>query len=47
MAAPGTANDELERMAFADAKTREYTDGKEVVKVVVVPGRLINIVVRG
>ena len=28
MASPETANDELERMALADEKTREYTDGK-------------------
>ena len=47
MAAPGTADDELQRMAFADLKVREYTDGKAVVKVVVVPNRLVNIVVKG
>ncbi|MBK7392626.1 MAG: leucine--tRNA ligase [Chloracidobacterium sp.] len=47
LAAPGTSDDELQRMAFADEKTREFTDGKEVVKVIVVPNRLINIVVKG
>ncbi|HRI02660.1 MAG TPA: leucine--tRNA ligase [Pyrinomonadaceae bacterium] len=47
LAAPDTADEELQRMAFADAKTREFTDGKEVVKVIVVPNRLINIVVKG
>ncbi len=46
MAAPGTANDELERMAFADEKIREYTDGRQIVKVVVVPNRLVNIVLK-
>ena len=47
LAAPGTSDDELQRMAFADEKTREFTDGKEIVKVIVVPNRLINIVVKG
>ena len=46
MAAPETPNGELEKMAFADEKVREYTDGKEIVKVIVVPKRLVNIVVR-
>ena len=46
LASPETANDELEKMAFADEKVREYTDGKEIVKVVVVPKRLVNIVVK-
>lgn len=46
LAGPETPNEELERMALADEKTREYTDGKEIVKVIVVPKRLVNIVVR-
>lgn len=46
MASPETPNDELEKMAFADEKVREYTDGKEIVKVIVVPKRLVNIVVK-
>lgn len=46
LAAPGTDNDELERLALADEKTQEFTAGKEIVKVVVVPNRLVNIVVR-
>jgi len=41
------AHEVLEQAALADAKIREYTDGKEVAKIVVVPGRLVNIVVRG
>jgi leucyl-tRNA synthetase len=47
MAAPGTDDEELQRMAFADDKVCEYTMGKKVVKVVVVPNRLVNIVVKG
>ena len=46
-ATPDAANADLESMALADAKVQEYTAGKEIVKVVVVPKRLVNIVVRG
>lgn len=47
LAAPDTPDDVLETMAFGDDKIREYTDGKEIAKVIVVPGRLVNIVVKG
>ena len=33
-------------MALADEKVREYTDGKEIIKVIVVPKRLVNIVIK-
>ncbi|MBP9664099.1 MAG: leucine--tRNA ligase [Pyrinomonadaceae bacterium] len=46
LASPEATDQELEYQAFADVKVREYTDGKDVVKVVVVPKRLVNIVVR-
>ncbi|MEQ1644943.1 MAG: class I tRNA ligase family protein, partial [Pyrinomonadaceae bacterium] len=46
-ASPESANDDLEKMALVDEKVREYTDGKEIVKVVVVPKRLVNIVTKG
>jgi leucyl-tRNA synthetase len=46
LAAPETASEDLERMAFADAKVKEYTDGREIVKIIVVPNRLVNIVVK-
>ena len=46
-AAPETANDDLEKMALADAKVREYINGKEIVKIIVVPKRLVNIVIKG
>jgi len=46
-ASPEAANEELEKLAFADEKVHEYTNGKEVVKVVVVPKRLVNIVIKG
>lgn len=46
MASPDATDQQLHEMAFEDEKVREYTDGKEIVKVVVVPKRLVNIVVR-
>jgi leucyl-tRNA synthetase, eubacterial and mitochondrial family len=46
-ASPETANEELEQMALSDVKVNEFTNGREVVKVVVVPNRLVNIVVKG
>jgi len=46
-ATPETANDELEQLALADQKVKEFTNGKEVAKVIVVPNRLVNIVVKG
>ena len=36
--------DEVEAAAQASSKVREHTDGKTVRKVIVVPGRLVNIV---
>ncbi len=43
--APETSNEDLEKLALADAKVREFTDGKEIVKIIIVPKRLVNIVV--
>ncbi|MFW5450077.1 MAG: leucine--tRNA ligase [Methylophagaceae bacterium] len=37
----------IEAQALADDNVQKFTDGKEVRKVIVVPGRLINIVVAG
>lgn len=47
MASPETPAAELEAMALADEKIREFTAGKEIVKVIVVPKRLVSIVVKG
>jgi len=46
-APPEASNEVLETMAFDAEKIAELVAGKDVVKVVVVPGRLVNIVVRG
>jgi leucyl-tRNA synthetase len=42
----GTASDELERRALADEKSQAFVQGKQIVKVVVVPDKLVNIVVK-
>ena len=42
----GISKDEAEKAALADERTARYTEGKKVVKVIVVPGRIINIVVK-
>jgi leucyl-tRNA synthetase len=46
LAPPDAANDELQTMAFGDEKIAELVAGKDVIKVIVVPGRLVNIVVK-
>ncbi len=43
--AKDTPKDELEAMALASDRTKKYMDGKPAKKVIVVPGRLVNIVV--
>jgi leucyl-tRNA synthetase len=42
----GTPREALEKHAIGDAKIRALLDGKQVVKVIVVPDKLVNIVVR-
>jgi leucyl-tRNA synthetase len=42
----GTPGEHLEKIALADAKIQPWIDGKQVVKVVVVPDKLVNIVVK-
>lgn len=38
--------EELEKLAFTDSRIQELTSGKSIVKVIVVPGRLVNVVVK-
>jgi leucyl-tRNA synthetase len=42
-----TPKEQIEAEAQASVKVKIYTDGKEVKKVITVPGRLVNIVVAG
>ncbi len=39
-------DDEIKDIAVSDEKVKSFTDGKEIVKVIVVKGRLVNIVVK-
>ncbi|AET70432.1 leucyl-tRNA synthetase [Desulfosporosinus orientis DSM 765] len=45
-AAADISADELEKLALAQPKVEEFTQGKTVVKVITVPGKLVNIVVK-
>lgn len=38
--------EELEKVALADEKVQEFIAGKDVAKVIVIPGKLVNIVVK-
>jgi leucyl-tRNA synthetase len=42
----GTGKEELERLALANEKVKPFLEGKQIVKIVVVPDRLVNIVIR-
>ena len=42
----GTSEEELKRLALADPKVQPFLEGKNVMKVIVVPDKLVNIVVR-
>jgi leucyl-tRNA synthetase len=46
MVAFGTPKESLEAQAMADEKVRPHIDGKKVVKVISVPDKLVNIVVK-
>lgn len=39
--------EEMERMALDDPKIRALVQGKEIVKKIVIPGKLVNIVIKG
>jgi len=42
----GATNDQVEQAALADEKVKAAIAGKQIVKIIVVPGKLVNIVVR-
>ena len=46
MAAPNTDQEELKSKAFTLDGVKKFTDGHEVVKTIVVPNKLVNIVVK-
>jgi leucyl-tRNA synthetase len=47
VAAVGVAQDELQKTALAMPKVKEWIEGKEIAKVIVVKDKLVNIVVKG
>ena len=44
--APDISEDDLRTIALADSKLQSLIEGREIVKVIVVPGRLVNVVVK-
>ena len=44
--ASGISNDDLKAQCLEDSKIKEWTEGKEVKKVIVIPKKLVNIVVQ-
>jgi leucyl-tRNA synthetase len=46
IAAPDITEADLRALALADSKVQSQIDGREIVKVIVVPGRLVNVVVK-
>ncbi len=45
--APSTPKEKLEELALADANVQKYLNGKKIVKKIVVPNKLVNIVIAG
>jgi leucyl-tRNA synthetase len=43
---PEISKDELEKLALDNEKVKSFIDGSEIVKLIVVPGRLVNIVIK-
>jgi leucyl-tRNA synthetase len=46
LVASDISKDDLEKIALADEKMKEHLTGKEIVKKIVVPGKLVNFVVK-
>ncbi len=46
MVAKDISSEELQEIALADEKVKAEIDGKEIVKVIAVPNKLVNIVVK-
>jgi leucyl-tRNA synthetase len=40
------SKEELEKIALANERVQEFSQSKQVVKVIVVPGKLVNVVVK-
>ena len=42
----GASREDMESLALSSDKVKELTDGKTIVKVICVPGKLVNIVIK-
>ena len=42
----GAAKDDIEKAALSSEQAQKYLEGKQVVKVIVVPGRIVNVVIK-
>ncbi len=42
----GAPKDEIEKAALSSEQAQKYLEGKQVVKVIVVPGRIVNVVIK-
>ena len=42
----GISNEESEKLAFNSERIKKFIDGKEVLKVIVIPNKLVNVVVK-
>jgi len=41
-----TPKEEVEKQALADEKVLKYTEGKEIVKIIIIPKKLVSIVIK-
>ncbi len=46
-ASASISRDEMEKLALEDPRIQEMTAGKQIIKKIVVPGKLVNIVIKG
>ena len=47
MQVPADASrEDVEKQALADERTAKYTEGKQIIKTIVVPGKIVNIVIK-
>jgi leucyl-tRNA synthetase len=44
--AADATNDEIQAAVLADEQSKKYLDGKQVVKVIVVPKKIVNVVIK-
>ena len=40
------SREDVEKLALSDERTKKYVEGKQIIKTIVVPGRIINIVIK-